>query len=121
MAGHRWFLPGQRRPSLFLLIYVKRGDSHPRPRRLPPLVLPLFVVEDALESAANLVRLAFWLSPRLRTTVEKELARHLPGRPVVSHLLREVRRFIHELRAHGSWTFADISTNDGTRIWVRFL
>lgn len=101
-----------KRPSLFMIVFIKS----PEMRWGLPIILPLFAIGDAVDAVLRLLRVAMWVSPKVRGSLREAFPEGLSP-----DILWSARDILYGLRQYGSWTLADIATGDGTRVLVRFV
>lgn len=95
----------------FLVLRVQPGDW----RRALVLPFPLFVVEDALEALASLVRLGLWFGWRPAVG-----GRTVSSGARLGHWARLPAVFLRELRAHGPLVLAEVQEGR-THISIRVV
>lgn len=105
-----------RRPSFFLLICIRV----PEPRFRLVIPFPVFVVTDVLESLDSLVHVAGLVIPKVLRRVDEKIAEWF-GTGGVRLALSTASGLWRELVWNGSWTFVDISTEDGIRVVIKFV
>lgn len=106
-----------RRPSFFLLIYIRVPESRFR----LAIAFPVFVVTDVLDSLASLVRVADLIVPKALRRLDAEIIERFEWGGGIGSVLSMASGLWRELMWYGSWTFIDISTEDGVRVMLKFM
>ena len=100
-----------KRPSFFLVVFIKTPDK----RWGIPLVMPLFVLQDAVSAGLQLLKAIMWAFPGVKRALRDAFPEGIPP-----DIIWSVGKILSELRVYGSWTLVDILAEDGTRVLVRF-
>jgi hypothetical protein len=110
-------------PSLFFVITLKLPGI-----RLPvPIVIPLFVLEDLLESVAIAINTFGFLHPLLRRNIESSVIRHegfsgWSGDLDIKAVLDTAAELVRGLRAYGRFTLLEVSDgSQGFSVTVRLV
>ena len=99
----------------------------PHMRFTVPIVIPLFVLEDILESVSVVIRVVGFLLPSSRGKIERsigELREFIPCNEEldITVLLDAGYELIRGLRSYGRFTLVEVSEgSSGVRIAVRFV
>ena len=114
----------RRIPSFFLVLTLKL----PEMRFCVPIVIPMFVVEDLLESVAIAVRVFSFLAPSLKRKMERYTERYKSmfywnnGEPDVTAVFDFVSELVRELRSFGRFTLLEVSDrSEGLTITLRLI
>ena len=110
-------------PSFFIIFTLKL----PHMRFAVPIVIPLFILEDLLESTATAIRIVGFFVPSLRRKVKRSMRNLKDVFPCsedfdITVALDVAFKLVRGLRSYGRFTLLEVSEgSSGVSIAVRFV